>query len=783
MAAGSDDQRHDKVYVLAEFPYPSGSGLHIGHTFTYTAADVYARFLRMQGRHVLFPMGWDAFGLPTENFAIRTGRKPQDVTRENTQNYQRQMQALGFSFDWERTVNTTDPAYYKWTQWIFIQLFRHGLAFKQEMPINWCPKDKIGLANEEVINGRCERCGTETTKRLISQWVVKITAYADRLLEGLEHTDFIPKVKASQINWIGRSEGANILFRIQDQREPLKIFTTRPDTLWGCTFMVVAPEHPLAAQAASNPDVARYIEAAGKQSEFDRTDVGREKSGVFSGIYANHPATGERLPVWISDFVLMSYGSGAIMAVPAHDARDYEFARKYDLPIKPVIMPDDGWDFSQAAYTERQGTVVDSGPITGLSVNEAIPAAADWLVQQGLGEPAVTYHMRDWIFSRQHYWGEPIPMIYCQDCGWVPVPDEDLPVVLPEVEHYQPTDTGESPLAIIDWWVKTSCPQCSGPARRETDTMPNWAGSDWYFLRYTDPHNDQKLADMEKMRYWLPVDVYIGGDEHNTLHLLYSRFIYNFLYDIGSVPPEYPEPYQKRISHGVILGPDGARMSKSRGNVVVPDEMIAKYGADVVRAYLMFIGPFDATMAWNERALAGVRRFLERFERFITENAGKHSTASYIARVETNRVIKGVTEDIPQFKFNTALAKMMEGLNTLIATAEPVRTNELRTWLQLLAPIAPFLAETLWQKIGQAGSVHTSGWPEFDQTLVEEEKLEIPVQVNGRLRGVIRVNRDDTEEQVRMQAEALDTVQKYLRERTLQKVIYIPGRTLNFVVR
>jgi leucyl-tRNA synthetase len=777
------DHKHRKVYVLAEFPYPSGYGLHIGHAFTYTAADVYARFLRMSGRDVLFPMGWDAFGLPTENYAIRTGRKPQDVTRENTENYKKQMQALGFSFDWDRAVDTTDPAYYKWTQWIFIQLFKHGLAFKQEMPINWCPKDKIGLANEEVIDGRCERCGTETTKRLISQWVVKITEYADRLLEGLEQTDFIPKVKASQINWIGRSSGATIRFQLKDRADRLDVFTTRPDTLWGCTFMVVAPEHPLARKASVHPEVADYIEAAGKESEFDRTDLGREKTGIFSGLFAVHPATGEELPVWISDFVLMSYGSGAIMAVPAHDERDYQFAKKYGLPIKPVVRPEEEWDFSQSAYTGHQGRVVNSGPIDGLSVDKAIPAAVDWLAQQQLGEPAVTYHMRDWIFSRQHYWGEPIPMVHCQKCGWVPVPEEELPVVLPEVENYQPTDTGESPLANMDWWVETKCPQCGGYARRETDTMPNWAGSDWYFLRYTDPHNDQVLADMDKMRYWLPVDTYLGGDEHNTLHLLYSRFIYKFLYDIGAVPPEYPEPYKKRLSHGVILGPDGTRMSKSRGNMITPDEMIAKYSADVVRSYLMFMGPFDATMPWNERTLAGVRRFLTRLERYIQENAGQHSASSHTARVETNRVIKGVAEDIPQFKFNTALAKMMEGLNTLIAGSEPAADEELRAWVLLLAPFAPFLSEELWQKIGQPGSVHASGWPEADASLEVEQKLEIPVQVNGKLRGVISVGRDESEAQVREQAEALDTVQKYLADGEIKKVIYIPGRTLNYVVK
>jgi leucyl-tRNA synthetase len=776
-----NSQQSDKVYVLAEFPYPSGYGLHIGHAFTYTAADVYARFLRMQGKDLLFPMGWDAFGLPTENYAIRTGRKPQEVTRENTRNYQRQMQSLGFSFDWERMVDTTDPAYYKWTQWIFIQLFKHGLAFKREMPINWCPKDKIGLANEEVIDGRCERCGTETERRLINQWVVKITAYADRLIEDLELTEFIPKVKASQINWIGRSEGANIRFQVQDRSDEIEVFTTRPDTLWGCTFMVVAPEHPLAQAAAGNPDVEGYIWAARSRSEMERTDLGREKTGVFSGFYARHPATGEELPVWISDFVLMSYGTGAIMAVPSHDSRDYAFAKTYGLPIKPVIMPEVDWDFSQAAYEGYEGKAAHSGPIDGMKVEEAIPAAIGWLVEQGLGDKAVTYHLRDWIFSRQRYWGEPIPMIHCEKCGWQPAPEEALPVVLPEVERYEPTDTGESPLAKIEWWVQTECPQCGGQARRETDTMPNWAGSDWYFLRFIDPHNDQRIADMDKLRYWLPVDVYIGGDEHNTLHLLYSRFIYKFLYDIGAVPQEYPEPYKKRLSHGVILAPDGTRMSKSRGNVVVPDEMVAKYSVDIVRSYLMFIGPFDATMAWNENALAGVRRFLDRFRRFIEENAGREGESDLTVKMETQRVIKAVTEDVAQFKFNTALAKMMEGVNTL--QNQPVGSAELKSWVILLAPFAPFLVEECWQKLGQEGSVHEALWPDFDPALVEEAQVDIPVQVNGKLRGVIQAARDASEDEVRQQAEALEGVQKYLTQGEVRKVVYIPGRTLSYVVR
>jgi len=561
----AQDFAGQKKYVLAEFPYPSGYGLHIGHAFTFTGGDVYARHQRMKGFNVLFPIGWDAFGLPTENYAIRTGRPPQEVTRENTERYRHQMESLGLSFDWDRVVDTTDPSYYKWTQWIFIKLFEKGLATKQEMPINWCPRDKVGLANEEVINGRCERCGTPVERRLISQWIVKITAYADRLISGLAQTDFIEKVKAAQINWIGRSEGATIRFPITGQPDELEVFTTRPDTLWGCTFLVVAPEHRIVQQALDRPEVAAYVEQARRKSDQERIEAGgqAEKSGVFTGLTARHPATGEELPIWTSDFVLPGYGTGAVMAVPAHDERDHAFATQYGLPIVPVILPEGGWDFKAAAYTGLDGRAVNSGPIEGLSPREAIPAAIEWLREQGCGGPATSYHLRDWIFSRQHYWGEPIPMIYCENCGWVPVPEDQLPVTLPEVKAYQPTDTGESPLAAITEWVNTTCPTCGGPARRETDTMPNWAGSDWYFLRYTDPHNDRELASMEKLRYWMPVDVYIGGDEHNTLHLLYSRFIYLFLHDLGVVPPEIPEPYKKRLSHGVILGPDGQRMRRA----------------------------------------------------------------------------------------------------------------------------------------------------------------------------------------------------------------------------
>ena len=792
-----DFSDQDKLYVLVEFPYPSGVGLHIGHAFTFTGGDVYARYQRMQGKNVLFPMGWDAFGLPTENYAIRTGRQPQVVTRENTQAFRDLMERLGFSFDWDRVVNTTDPSYYKWTQWIFIQLFEKGLAYKSEMPINWCPSCKVGLANEEVINGHCERCGAETTHRLISQWVVRITEYADQLIEGLKETDFIEKVKAAQINWIGRSEGAKIRFPIIGdltmpavEDEFLEIFTTRPDTLWGCTFMVLAPEHPLVARVMDNPAVADYVDRAQHKSDLERTEQTREKDGVFSGLMVRHPVTGDELPVWISDFVLMSYGTGAIMAVPAHDERDHDFASKYGLPIIPVIQPEEDWYFPNAAYTGLTGRVINSGPIDWLTPEEAIPAAIEWLAKNGLGEKAVSYHLRDWIFSRQHYWGEPIPMIYCQECGWVPVPFDQLPIVLPEVEQYKPTDTGESPLANIPAWVNVDCPRCGGPARRETDTMPNWAGSDWYFLRFCDPHNDKALADMDKLRYWMPVDVYIGGDEHNTLHLLYSRFVYQFLHDIGAVPEEIPEPYLKRLSHGVILGPDGQRMSKSRGNMIVPEEYVEKYGADVLRVYLLFMGPYDATMAWNERALLGVKRFLDRFERLIEENAGKAKELGPRVKAAVNRLAKEVSEDTASFKYNTAIAHMMETLNTLgdlldgsNGAREVISNAELRIFTQSLAPYAPFKADDAWHKLGGKDSVHHSAWPTYRPELELVEQLTIAIQVNGKLRGTIDVDHETSEAEIRQLAEAHEGVARFLSQGQVVKVIYVPGRTMNFVVR
>lgn len=777
-----DFDPREKKYILVEFPYPSGAGLHIGIAFNFIGVDVYARYQRMLGYNVLFPMGWDAFGLPTENYAIRTGRKPQVVTRENTDNFRRQIKAMEMSFDWSREIDTTDPAYYRWTQWIFIQLFKHGLAYKKEMPINWCPKDKVGLANEEVIDGRCERCGTETVRRMINQWVVRITDYADRLIDGLQSTQFIDKVRAAQINWVGRSEGANIRFPVEGSEDTLEVFTTRPDTLWGATFMVIAPEHPLVERQKHVPGVVDYLKNTLKKSDMERAELAREKTGVFSGLYACNPGSGELIPIWISDFVLMSYGTGAVMAVPAHDQRDFDFASKYQLPIQPVVAVPQGWDYDSTAYEGLEGTLVNSALIDGLAVKDAIPAVVDWLSSHGRGEPAVSYHLREWIFSRQHYWGEPIPMVECARCGWQPVPDDQLPVLLPEVERYQPTDTGESPLANIAEWVETTCPICGGAARRETDTMPNWAGSDWYFLRYIDPHNDRAFADMEKMRYWLPVDTYVGGDEHNTLHLLYSRFIYQFLHDLGYVPKEYPEPYIRRFSHGVILGEDGMRMSKSRGNVILPDELVERYGADASRLYLMFMGPFDATLAWSERTLMGVKRFHDRFEAFFKTRVllapeGERSISPVV-----NRLIRQVGGDIAAFKFNTAVAKMMEALNTLQGNELPLSRGDLRCLAQVIAPFAPLLAQRCWEMLGLPGSVHASRWPEVDEALLAQQSVTISIMVNGKLRGTLEIDPDTPQEEVIAQARQVESVSRFLKDRGEKKVVYVPNRTVNFVV-
>lgn len=816
-----DFDKKPKKYILFEFPYPSGERLHIGHAFAFTGTDVLARFNRMKGFNVLMPMGWDAFGLPAENYAIKTRINPMITTAKNIANSKIQAKRWGLSIDWDREVSTTDPKYYKWTQWIFLQWYKKGLAYKAEMPINWCPKCKIGLANEEVVSGNCERCGTETTRRNIKQWIVKITAYADRLIEGLGKTEFIEKVKAAQINWIGRSEGAEVKFKIKNSKFKIEVFTTRPDTLYGATFMVLSPEHELVRKildgrvgnSGNIKEIEKYVEDARKKSDMERTELAKEKTGVFSGFYAINPATGKEIPIWISDFVLSSYGTGAIMAVPAHDERDFAFAKKFGLPIVPVIVPesrkglegDEGcekWNFEEKAYTEvEKGITINSPEWNGLLPSEAIKKAISWIEKNNLGKKTVSYHLRDWIFSRQHYWGEPIPIIYCDKCGEVPVPEADLPVELPKVENYKPTGTGESPLATVSKWVNTKCPKCGGPAKRETDTMPNWAGSDWYYLAYPIAgklgtknanlktqkfHGNLFLDNLDLLKYWLPVDVYVGGDEHNTLHLLYSRFTYQFLNDIGAVPKEIPEPYFKRLSHGVILGPDGQRMSKSRGNVINPDEVVEAFGADSLRLYLMFMGPFDYTMTWSQESLEGCYRFLKRVwnlaSNVVIEGPGEGKEDEGVKR-KLNQTIKKVGEDIGAMKFNTAIAALMELLNEL-DKKDRLNKSTLQDFLLLLAPFAPHITEELWEKMGNEFSIHQQLWPEYDPDLIGEETVTIAVQINGRLRGTIQVQsaKCKVQSEVEKMAKEDEKIKKYLEGHEEKRTIYVPGRLINFVI-
>ena len=796
----SEQVKQQKEYILVEFPYPSGSGLHIGHAFSFIGADVYARFQRMQGKSVLFPMGWDAFGLPTENYAIKVKKNPRDITKENTIYFKKQMKSLQLSFDWDREINTTNPDYYKWTQWIFVQLFKKGLTYKKEMPINWCPKCKIGLANEEVLDNKCERCGSEVSRRNISQWIVKITNYADRLIEGLEETDFIEKVKTAQINWIGKSNGAEVIFKIKldKKEENLNIFTTRPDTLWGATFMVLAPEHPLIKKLLDNDfidtkkkkEIKEYLVKSKHKSDLERTDLAKEKTGVFSGLYAVNPVNNKKIPVWISDFVLISYGTGAIMSVPAHDERDWEFAKKFNIEIIPVIQPKERWNFEKSAYTDvSNGKIINSDPINGLNPDHAFKKMLNWLEEKKIGKRAKNYHLRDWIFSRQHYWGEPIPMIFCEQCGWQPVPEEDLPIKLPEVKHYEPTDTGESPLAKIDDWFNTVCPKCGGPAKRETDTMPNWAGSDWYFLRYIDVKNDKVLADKRKLEKWLPVDIYIGGDEHNTLHLLYSRFIYQFLWDIKAVPENCPEPYKKRISHGVILGPDNQRMSKSRGNVIDPDKIMErfdKYGAGILRMYLMFIGPFEGTMVWNDQALMGMKKFLDKVEYYVDDWVNSNEKTELVDdKIEffIHKTIKKVTADIKNLRFNTAIACLMEFLNYIKAEKSKINKENLEKFLILLSPFVPIFSEEQWQKINpKSKSIFLESWPLFDSQLAKKKKIEFVVQVNGKIRGKIEAEIGFSQKQAEEIISSMPKVQKYLKGKEVKKIIFVPDKLINFVI-
>lgn len=777
-----NNSEKEKFYALVEFPYPSGQGLHVGHPRPYTALDIVSRKRRLQGYEVLFPMGWDAFGLPTENYAIKNKIHPAIVTKNNIANFKKQLKSIGFSFDWSREVNTTDPDYYKWTQWIFLQLYKHGLAYKAEMPINWCPSCRIGLANEEVVGGHCERCGAEVVRKVKSQWMLRITEYADRLIDDLEDLDFIDRVKTQQINWIGRSYGAEVVFPIKDSEDTLEIFTTRPDTLFGATYMVLAPEHPYIEKYHDRieniDEVHDYQRKVLTKSDFERTELATEKTGVpVKGLYGINPVNKKEIPIWISDYVLMSYGTGAIMAVPAHDQRDWEFATKFDLPIIPVI---DGGDISKEAYTDTDsGRMINSGFLNGLEVKEAIAKMFEWLEEKGIGKHKTNYKLRDWVFSRQRYWGEPIPLVHCDKCGWVPVPEEELPVVLPDVENYEPTEDGESPLANIPEFVNTKCPKCHGPAKRETDTMPQWAGSSWYYLRYTDPHNDEALSSKEALDYWLPVDWYNGGMEHTTLHLLYSRFWHKFLYDIGVVPTK--EPYAKRTSHGMILGNNGEKMSKSRGNVVNPDDIVREYGADTLRTYEMFIGDFEKSAPWSENGVKGCRRFLERVWR-IADHMTEEDKISEDLETAFHKTIKKVSNDFENLKFNTAIAALMELLNDIQSKGSITR-EELRIFLLLLNPVAPHITEELWVDKELGGYLHDQTWPEYDESKTVEDIIELPVQFNGKVRYMVSVSRDASQDEVREAIQENEHYGKYTDGKEVKKEIFVPGKIYNIVVK
>ena len=781
--AATNDYSKPKYYALVEFPYPSGQGLHVGHPRPYTALDIVARKRRMQGYNVLYPMGWDAFGLPTENYAIKNKIHPKIVTENNVKHFKDQLHSLGYSFDWDREINTTDPKYYKWTQWIFLKLFKAGLAYKKEMPINWCTSCKVGLANEEVVNGVCERCGAPVVRKVKSEWMLKITDYADKLIEGLNDVDYIERVKVSQKNWIGRSTGAEVDFQIKDTEDKLRIYTTRCDTLFGVTYMVVSPEHPYLDkykdQIKNWEEIVAYREQASRKSDFERAELAKDKTGVaIDGLTAINPVNGKEVPIWVSDYVLMSYGTGAIMAVPAHDERDWEFAKKFHLPIIQVVAKNgEEVDVNEAAFTDvATGVLINSDFLNGLEVKDAKEKMIKFLEEKGIGQAKTNYKLRDWVFSRQRYWGEPIPIVHCDKCGYVPIDESELPLLLPEVESYMPTDNGESPLAAMTDWVNTTCPCCGGPAKRETDTMPQWAGSSWYFLRYTDPHNDKALASPEALKYWLPVDWYNGGMEHTTLHLLYSRFWHKFLYDQGVVPT--PEPYQKRTSHGMILGENGEKMSKSRGNVVNPDDIVQEYGADTLRTYEMFIGAFDLAASWSEDGVKGCRRFLDRvwkLQDLMTEEEG------YSKDLETkmHQTIKKVSNDFENLKYNTAIAAMMTLLNDFYKKGSITR-GELKTLIILLNPVAPHITEEMWQIIGCEGRVYQQTWPEFDEAKTVESSVEIAVQINGKVKGTFGIQKDDPKDQVI--AKAKEVIADKLTG-NIVKEIYVPGRLVNIVMK
>lgn len=811
-----DFDKRPKFYILIEFPYLSGDGLHVGHGRSYSALDAIARKKRMQGYNVLYPIGWDAFGLPTENYAIKTGIHPIEITKKNVELFKRQLKSLGLSFDWSREINTSDPKYYKWTQWIFLKMFEKGLAYLAEIPINWCPRCKIGLANEEVINDSCERCGNEVERRQQKQWMLKITAYADTLLKNLETVDYLEKIKAQQINWIGKSKGVTIRFEIADNHQSsiinhqfIKVFTTRVDTLFGVTALVLAPEHKfienLELKIENWDKVQEYIKQSKKKSEFERIELEKEKTGVpLKGIYAINPANQEKIPVWIGDYVVATYGGGAVMVVPAHDKRDYIFAKKYGLEIQEVIK---GGDISKQAYVDY-GILINSGKFSGLTSERAITKIGKWLERHKKGEQEVQYKLRDWVFSRQHYWGEPIPLVFCENCadriknyelrsknkkfnkgellnpGWTTVSEQDLPVELPYVKSYKPAETGESPLANINKWVNTTCPKCGSKAKRETDTMPNWAGSNWYFLRYIDPSNNKALADYKKLKYWLPVDLYNGGMEHTTLHLLYSRFWHKFLYDIGVVPTK--EPYKKRRSHGMVLAEDGRKMSKSFGNVINPDDIVKKYGADVFRIYEMFMGPFDQAIAWNPKTILGVDRFLNKVISLVNYKLQITKQNQELEGL-MHRTIKKVSNDLDNMKFNTAVAALMEYTNALTLEHENMRTLEhIRTLLLLLAPFAPHISEELWHQINpelsEKQSIFNEKWPQYDKKLVKSKKIELVVQINGKVRDKVRADADISENQAEKLALKQKKIQKYIKGKDIKKIIFVKEKLINIVI-
>ena len=781
--AATDDYSKPKYYALVEFPYPSGQGLHVGHPRPYTALDIVARKRRMQGYNVLYPMGWDAFGLPTENYAIKNKIHPKEVTKTNVARFKNQLHSLGYSFDWDREINTTDPEYYKWTQWIFLKLFKAGLAYKKEMPINWCTSCKVGLANEEVVNGVCERCGSEVVRKVKSEWMLKITDYADKLIEGLDGVDYIERVKVSQKNWIGRSTGAEVDFSVKGKEDKLRIYTTRCDTLFGVTYMVVSPEHPILDKYKDEignwSDIEAYREQAAKKSDFERSELAKDKTGVcIDGLTAINPVNGKEIPIYVSDYVLMSYGTGAIMAVPAHDDRDWEFAKKFGLPLIQVVAKDgEEVDINEAAFTDvATGVLINSDFLNGLEVKDAKEKMIKFLEEKGIGQAKTNYKLRDWVFSRQRYWGEPIPIVHCDKCGYVPIDESQLPLLLPEVDSYMPTDNGESPLAAMTDWVNTTCPCCGGPAKRETDTMPQWAGSSWYFLRYTDPHNTEALASKEALKYWLPVDWYNGGMEHTTLHLLYSRFWHKFLYDQGVVPT--PEPYQKRTSHGMILGENGEKMSKSRGNVVNPDDIVDVYGADTLRTYEMFIGAYDLAASWSEDGVKGCRRFLDRVWKLqdsVTDEKG------YSRDMETkmHQVIKKVSNDFENLKYNTAIAAMMALLNDFYKKGS-VTADEFKTLLILLNPVAPHITEELWSVKNYGGYVYQQTWPEFDEAKTVESTVEIAVQINGKTKATLAIGKEDPKDEVI--AKAKEVIADKLTGNVI-KEIYVPGRIVNIVMK